>query len=256
MSGRACLPAPPGARVSLRERTRSAGLAGAGSRRVFCLIRGTVNKTVRRSVPVSVLIVLTAYAFFGSAVLVHSVLPYVSRHAYLIRTFKMFILKSQGIKRKGTHYSTLGAGRPWVFFFFFPVVPPPLFISGGGRFGGGRGFELFFFSYWLLPYLLESAAHICLRSASSPFLDAWGPPPAPPRFQWGSRQEEDAVLCQEGEARVCGEGVWGARHPAFCWISALLPLECWPFRESFMALKVLSWHVPPIPASRVILSPA
>lgn len=55
---------------------------------------------------------------------------------------------------------------------------------------------------------------------------------------------------------MCGEGVRGARRPAFCWISALLPLECWPFRESFMALKVLSWHVPPIPASRVILSPA
>lgn len=45
----------------------------------------------------SVLIVLTAYAFFGYAVLVHSVLPYVTKHAYLIRTFTLFILKSQGI---------------------------------------------------------------------------------------------------------------------------------------------------------------
>lgn len=160
MLGRACLPAPPGARVSLRERTRSAGLAGAGSRRVFCLIRGTVNKTVRRGPPqsaASVLIVLMAYAFFGSAVLVHSVLPYVSRHAYLIRTFKMFILKSQGIKRKGTHYSTLDAGRPWGFFFF-SLFPPPLFISGGR--GGGEGFgeggvlSFFFFSHWRLPYVL------------------------------------------------------------------------------------------------------
>lgn len=49
--------------------------------------------------------------FFGSAVLVRCVLPYVSRHAYLIRTVKMFILKSQGIKRRRTQYSTLGAGK-------------------------------------------------------------------------------------------------------------------------------------------------
>lgn len=85
--------------------------------------------------PGSVLIVLTAYAFFGSAVLVHSVLPYVSRHAYLIRTFKMFILKSQGIKRKRTHYSTLDAGRSRVFF---SVVPLPLFIRRR------EGFQAFF----------------------------------------------------------------------------------------------------------------
>lgn len=61
--------------------------------------------------PESVRIVLTAWAFFGSAVLVHSVLPYVSRHAYLIRTFKMFILKLRGIKKKRTHYSTSDAGK-------------------------------------------------------------------------------------------------------------------------------------------------
>lgn len=113
--------------------------------------------------------------------MVHSVLPYVSRHAYLIRTFKMFILKSQGIKRKRTHYSTVNAGRPQVFSQ--RLLPLPV-SRGWGSVRGGRGGEGFFFSPWHLPYLLQRD--------TSPHVIAFGvscPPrcPGPPaRVWWGA----------------------------------------------------------------------
>lgn len=58
--------------------------------------------------------------FFWVCCWVHSVLPYVSRHAYLIRTVKMFILKSQGIKKKKKDTPLhIGCWQTWRVFQCF-----------------------------------------------------------------------------------------------------------------------------------------
>lgn len=134
---------------------------------------------------------------------------------------------------------------------------PLLLAWGWERFWRGRGFECFSSLIgFCLIYFRETPAHICLlsasRSASPPLLDAWDPRPvlvgrASRRTLYFAKKEKPGVV-RGGQLR-------GARCFCFYWISALLSLDCWPFRESFGALKALSWHVPPlIPASRMILS--
>lgn len=162
----------------------------------------------------------------------------------------MFILKSQGIKRKRTQHSTLDAGRHRreVFLqrssFFFPL----LISMGAGRgFGEGGMCNFFPFPHWLLSYLLQRDASPHLIGFSIFYSPSWmlGTPPPHPVVSG----QEGCLLCRGEEAR--GSGGEGGRPrgtclTCFCWISALLLLECWALIESFMVLKVLFWQVSPL----------